>query len=65
MTRVGGRVQVRGDHVRLFSTGTVNQIRAVLRSALSEARLQEFIGHNPAWRLRLPNDARPHPRLEP
>lgn len=53
------RQRVRGG--RLISPGTVNRIRAVLRSALSEARRQGFIGPNPAWRLRLPNGARPHP----
>jgi integrase len=45
---------------RLISPGTVNRIRAVLRSSLNEARRRGMIGHNPAWRLRLPNGARPH-----
>jgi integrase len=45
---------------RLISAGTVNRIRAVLRSSLNEARRQGMIGQNPAWRLRLPNGARPH-----
>ena len=45
---------------RLISPGSVHRIRAVLRSALSEARRQGMIGHNPAWRLRLPSGARPH-----
>lgn len=53
------RQYVRGG--RLISPGTVNRIRAVLRSALSEARRQGFVGHNAAWRLRLPNGTRPHP----
>jgi integrase len=45
---------------RLISPASVHRIRAVLRSALSEARRQGMIGHNPAWRLRLPGGARPH-----
>jgi Phage integrase, N-terminal SAM-like domain len=45
---------------RLISPGTVNRIRAVLRSALNEARRRGMIGQNPAWRLRLPDGARPH-----
>src|SRR5438874_7552065 len=40
---------------RLISPGSVHRIRAVLRTALSEARRQGMIGHNPAWRLRLPS----------
>jgi hypothetical protein len=52
------RRRVRGG--RLISAGTAHRIRAVLRSALAEARRQGVIGHNPAWRLRLPNGARPH-----
>jgi integrase len=44
---------------RLISPGSVHRIRAVLRSALSEARRRGLIGYNPAWRLRLPNGARP------
>jgi integrase len=55
---VVSRRRVRGG--RLISAGTVNRIRAVLRSALAEARRQGMIAHNPAWRLRLPNGARPH-----
>jgi integrase len=53
------RQQVRGG--RLISVGTVARIRAVLRSCLAEAQRQGMIGHNPAWRLRLPGGARPHP----
>jgi integrase len=53
------RTRVRGG--RTISPGTVHRIRAVLRSALSEARRQGMIGTNPARRLRLPNGARPHP----
>ena len=52
------RQRVRGG--RLISPGSVHRIRAVLRSALSEARRQGMIGHNQAWRLRLPSGARPH-----
>lgn len=53
-----GRKRVRGG--RLLAAGTVNRIRAVLRSALNEARRRGMIGHNPAWRLRLPDGSRPH-----
>ncbi|WP_238447190.1 site-specific integrase [Micromonospora sp. 4G55] len=52
------RQVVRGG--RLISPGSVSRIRAVLRSALSEARRQGIVGHNPARNLRLPNGARPH-----
>jgi integrase len=45
---------------RLISPGTVRRIAAVLRAALSEARRQGLLGHNPAWRLRLPAGRRPH-----
>jgi integrase len=45
---------------RLISAGTVSRIRAVLRSSLSEARRRGMIGHNPAWRLRLPDGSRPY-----
>jgi integrase len=57
MDAISGK-QVRGG--RLMSAGTVNRIRAVLRSALAEARRRGMVGYNPAWRLRLPNGARPH-----
>jgi integrase len=52
------RTRVRGG--RLIAAGTVNRIRAVLRSALNEARRQGLVGTNAAWRLRLPNGGRPH-----
>ncbi|BCB79623.1 tyrosine-type recombinase/integrase [Phytohabitans flavus] len=52
------RTRVRGG--RLIAAGTVGRIRAVLRSALNEARRQGLVGTNAAWRLRLPNGARPH-----
>jgi integrase len=57
MDRISGQ-HVRGG--RLISAASVHRIRAVLRSALSEARRQGMVGHNPAWRLRLPRGARPH-----
>jgi integrase len=53
-----GRKRVRGG--RLIASGTVNRIRAVLHSALNEARRRGMIAQNPAWRLRLPTGARPH-----
>lgn len=40
------RQRVRGG--RLISPGTVNRFRAVLRSALAEARRRGMVGHNPA-----------------
>lgn len=52
------RQQVRGD--RLISPASVHRIRAVLRSALSEAQRQAMIGRNPARGVRLPNGARAH-----
>ncbi|GAA3752907.1 tyrosine-type recombinase/integrase [Plantactinospora mayteni] len=52
------RQVVRGG--RLISPGSVSRIRAVLRSALSEAKRQDIVGYNPARNLRLPNGARPH-----
>jgi integrase len=53
-----GRTQVRGG--RLIAPGTLRGIRAVLHSALAEAGRQGMIGHNPAWRLRLPDGRRPY-----
>ncbi|MFY1689093.1 site-specific integrase [Plantactinospora sp. WMMB782] len=44
---------------RVLSPGTLDRIRAVLRSALSEARRRGIIDSNPARGLRLPNGARP------
>jgi integrase-like protein len=53
------RHQVRGG--RLVSPASLHRIRAVLRSALSEAQRQGMIGYNPAWRIRLPTGARALP----
>lgn len=44
---------------QLIAPGTVHRIVAVLRSALSEARRQGLVSSNAAWRLRLPQGARP------
>ena len=52
-------MRVRGG--RLMSPGTVHRVRATLRTALSEARRLGMIARNPAWGLRLPEGARPHP----
>ncbi|GAA0902438.1 site-specific integrase [Virgisporangium aurantiacum] len=52
------REQVRGD--RLISPASVHRIRAVLRSALSEARRQGMVGRNAARGVRLPGGARAH-----
>ncbi|HLL65531.1 MAG TPA: site-specific integrase [Micromonosporaceae bacterium] len=52
------RQRVRGG--RLISPASVHRIRAVLRSAMSEAQRQGLIGRNPAQRLRLPSGARAH-----
>jgi integrase len=48
---------VRGG--RLISSGSLNGIRAVLRTALAEARRQGVIHSNPARSLRLPPGAQP------
>lgn len=56
MDRISHR-HVRGG--RLISPGTLNGIRAVLRSALSAARRHGVIDRNPGRGLRLPNGARP------
>lgn len=52
------RRKVRGD--RLISASSVNRVRAVLRSALSEARRQGMVGYNAAWGVRMPSGVRPH-----
>ncbi|NMO54529.1 site-specific integrase [Actinoplanes sp. TBRC 11911] len=44
---------------RLISPGSLNGIRAVLRTALAEARRQGVIHANPARGLRLPSGAQP------
>jgi len=44
----------------LLSPGTISGIRAVLRSALSDARRRGLVGFNAAWRLRMPVGGRPH-----
>ncbi len=53
------RRTVRGG--RLVSPASLHRFRAVLRSALSAAQRKGMIGHNPAWRIRLPAGARALP----
>ncbi len=53
------RHRVRGG--RLIAASTVSQIRAVLRSALSDARRRGLVGFNAAWRLKMPGGVRAHP----
>jgi len=43
---------------RLIAASTVHGIRAVLRSALSDARRRGLVGFNAAWRLRTPSGVR-------
>ncbi|WP_260725674.1 tyrosine-type recombinase/integrase [Dactylosporangium roseum] len=61
LDEVGRRVGVRTG--RLISPGTVHRVHAVLRTALSEARRLGMLGHNPAWRVRLPAGGRVYPVL--
>lgn len=53
------RTRVRGGG--RIAPSTVDRARAVLRSALNEARRQGLIENNPAWRVRVPGGIRPHP----
>jgi integrase len=48
---------------RLVSPATVHRVHAVLRTALADARRLGMIGHNPAWRVRLPAGGRVYPVL--